>query len=785
MGDEDQRDPTLPSLEGLSSGGHPFSIPWSHDVGVLLGGFKSSWVTRREGPWVGKGAFDTSGMQMTAIIPDTQGGSTSYKDAITTSTAVSNDHLSASLGITVGYPFLNASVTGEYDRTVLESHNAIRASLNASCRLGRIVLDQPPLLSMAAQTVLLEQGSQRFAEIYGDYYVAGYELGADAGASLFARTDSKSSEETLVITVTVKVLFSKMTLPPYTKKWQSSQSSSSICFAGYNTLGSSKKSIEAKDLSPMGLSELQITSAAYLDKVKALDPTARGELERLGLQDGQSISLSKCSEICGSGLVVQLLLAPNSKLIMAPPRYPVSTQWVTFPTDIESSVMIRWTENKLEGHQALYYKARCYWGDLPPSVENQRNDKNGQIDNDNPVVLPTSSGDINLVGVTTIYIAQEYIEKGYAGGLVKKYHIHDLAKAANKGKQVPPWVTMRLDAHFHYGQDGKNQNLRRWIVYHPSIIRGVPPPAMHQHRFTGLPKIEWLSAAAADAYEIGADTTTGIQAGAFLASKLGAKAIDMMASKFGDPLHQFLSQKEAHTVMYASTEKLKLTGNDGDLPPRIKQLIAVQIWEVQKIILDIKEAEKLNLEIEEAERQFQKVAKDYFLKNKTDVALLHKTLAADLERSPEQQADENARIASLPATIDVLNTSVQSLVRNVTITATFNAEVAPRHARVLINTNRPLVDRLRSPQDFKDEAFAGDRNNPLVDILNNGGQARSGQLNPGNNQSTQGSGRLNNNTSNAISRQINQGTQQNTQPSGYDGLLGRTVVLPSIVRKQT
>ncbi|CAG9982475.1 unnamed protein product [Clonostachys byssicola] len=736
MDDDDQRDPTLPSLEGLSGGGHPFSIPWSHDVRVLLGGFKSSWVTRIEGPWVGKGAFDTSDVQIHTVIPDTQGGSTSYKDAITTSTAVSNDHLSASLGITVGYPFLNASVTGEYDRTVMESHNAVRASLNASCRLGRIVLDQPPLLSMAAQTVLLEQGSQRFAEIYGDYYVAGYELGADAGASLFARTDSKSSEETLVVTVTVKVLFAKKKLPPYTKKWQSSQSSSSICFAGYNTLGSSKKSLEARDLSPMGLSALQSTSAAYLDKVRALDPTARGELERLGLRDGQSISLSKCSEICESGLVVQLLLAPyarltqyieleleagqalrpssvpsNSNLIMAPPPYPVSTQWVTFPTDIETSVLIKWTENKLEARQALYYKARCYWGDLKEQSDQQR-----AVDNDNPVVLPTSSGDISLVGVTTIYIAQEYAEKGYAGGLVKKYHIHDLAKAANGGKQVPPWVTMRLDAHFHYGQDGKNQNLRRWIVYHPSIIRGAPPPAMHQHRFTGLPKIEWLNAVASDASDIGAGTNAGIQAGAYLGSKIGAKAIDMMASKFGDPLHQFLSQKEAHTVMYASMEKLNLTGKNGELPPRTKQLIAVQIWEVQKIILDIKEAEKLDLELEKAERQFQKDAKDYFRNNKSDVALLHKTFAAEVKRDAEQQAEEDARIASLPATIAALNSPVQSLLLNVSNTATVSAKDASDLDLTLglINMNRRLADRVRNPQDFENDVYAGNQNNPLL-----------------------------------------------------------------------
>lgn len=144
--------------------------------------------------------------------------------------------------------------------------------------------------------------------------MAGYELGADAGATLTARTDSKESEETLVLTITVKLLFFEESLPPIVKTSKSSESASSIRFIGYNTLGNNKKSIEAKDLSPSGLSSLQKTSTAFLQDIGALQVTARKELKRLGLKNGQPMSLSQCADVCRSGLVVQLLLAPFARL---------------------------------------------------------------------------------------------------------------------------------------------------------------------------------------------------------------------------------------------------------------------------------------------------------------------------------------------------------------------------------------------------------------------------------------------------------------------------------------
>lgn len=131
MADADGPDPTQPSLEGFSAGGHSFSIPWSHDVRVLLCGFQTSKMKKTAGPWVASHtAFDTSAIDMTSIIPDTQGGSTSYKDGLSTSSTTSYDHLSASLGITIGYPFLSGSVTGEYDKTVMDSRNVCGSNMN-------------------------------------------------------------------------------------------------------------------------------------------------------------------------------------------------------------------------------------------------------------------------------------------------------------------------------------------------------------------------------------------------------------------------------------------------------------------------------------------------------------------------------------------------------------------------------------------------------------------------------------------------------------------------------
>jgi hypothetical protein len=126
-------DPTRPRLEHATKAGHPFSIGWSREVRCILAGLDSTRLMNPGGPWVIESPFDMSQTRLCAIVPDSLGdgglsSSGHYRDGMSTTSTSGTDHLSASLGITVGYPFLNASVTGKYDKRVTENRNVSSSS---------------------------------------------------------------------------------------------------------------------------------------------------------------------------------------------------------------------------------------------------------------------------------------------------------------------------------------------------------------------------------------------------------------------------------------------------------------------------------------------------------------------------------------------------------------------------------------------------------------------------------------------------------------------------------
>ncbi len=123
-------DPTSPSLESTATAGHPFALPWSREVRAILAGLDSDRLKDPAGPWVLESPFDLRLAQLIAVIPDsirdgTNGLSTAghYRDGLSTTSESSKEHFSASLGVTIGYPFLNASVSAKYDRQVAEDKN--------------------------------------------------------------------------------------------------------------------------------------------------------------------------------------------------------------------------------------------------------------------------------------------------------------------------------------------------------------------------------------------------------------------------------------------------------------------------------------------------------------------------------------------------------------------------------------------------------------------------------------------------------------------------------------
>lgn len=117
---DDNEDPTRPSLEGLTGAGYAFALPWRRENVTLLTGFDSTKVKDEGGPWKMSTPFESSKLRMSVIIPDTKGGTATYREALSSQYGSQSEHISASLGLTIGYPFLNANVTAEYDRHVVE-----------------------------------------------------------------------------------------------------------------------------------------------------------------------------------------------------------------------------------------------------------------------------------------------------------------------------------------------------------------------------------------------------------------------------------------------------------------------------------------------------------------------------------------------------------------------------------------------------------------------------------------------------------------------------------------
>jgi len=175
------------------------------------------------------------------------------------------------------------------------------------------LLDDQPRLTLAALQVLRHKGMKQFQQTYGDFYVYGYELGADAGATLNATTKMSSMSETLELTVTVKVLFVKASATFSTSK-TSFDSSSAMSFCGYSTLDNHQLAIASVTLSEAEQRALKEAAGCFLDKVQSLEGRARAKLKSMHLEDGQILPLSACVELCQSGLVVQLLLAPFARL---------------------------------------------------------------------------------------------------------------------------------------------------------------------------------------------------------------------------------------------------------------------------------------------------------------------------------------------------------------------------------------------------------------------------------------------------------------------------------------
>ncbi|KAI0965327.1 hypothetical protein F4678DRAFT_467666 [Xylaria arbuscula] len=194
-----------PTLSDHAEAGMPLWVPWMRQE-IAMGTGMNSALLKTENPWVSLSPFEFGTKEAKWIVYDgkTDGKST-FRETESDSHSSTVDHYSGSLGVTVGCPFLKANVTGSYDKTVNTTTNSHKMSRSSFCHDGTVKFLRDPPLSYSARHLLTEaQGEELFRHKYGDYYVAGFTLGGEAGAFISVDSGSRDEVNTTSITVSVK-----------------------------------------------------------------------------------------------------------------------------------------------------------------------------------------------------------------------------------------------------------------------------------------------------------------------------------------------------------------------------------------------------------------------------------------------------------------------------------------------------------------------------------------------------------------------------------------------------
>lgn len=169
----------------------------------------------------------------------------------------------------------------------------------------------PPLSDEAITCLKYGGGLETFKEIYGDYYVAGYHLGADTGLMLSEGRTTSSTVERLSAKVTVTVLFCE---EEHTEEKFFTESSSDSTFqiSAFDTL--EDLHLSEVRIGAEGLENLRKSAADIQSMAARLSSRVASKIEQVGLPEGERLNLEICKKLSKSGLVVQLILLPVETL---------------------------------------------------------------------------------------------------------------------------------------------------------------------------------------------------------------------------------------------------------------------------------------------------------------------------------------------------------------------------------------------------------------------------------------------------------------------------------------
>lgn len=115
-------DPNRISLRTSVDQREPIVLPWCKGSVFFGNGFNSDLALNNEFPWMGQTAF--AELHRASFLVDTKCQAATFRECSSSASKASTEHMSGSLGVTIGCDYLNANVTGSFDESTSKNEEA-------------------------------------------------------------------------------------------------------------------------------------------------------------------------------------------------------------------------------------------------------------------------------------------------------------------------------------------------------------------------------------------------------------------------------------------------------------------------------------------------------------------------------------------------------------------------------------------------------------------------------------------------------------------------------------
>ncbi|KAJ5646744.1 hypothetical protein N7490_003116 [Penicillium lividum] len=313
--DPETFNPLIPRVTQQAIARTPIWLPWQARVLPLGMFFRSGATAELDGseyPFASESAFDVESLSSASVRFTTDDDSGRFRSSEAMSSSASMDHLSVSVGAGVDLGFLEASVSVNYDRNVLQNRDSNKASVTTSYRAGTVAFSRPPELSEDAFRILQKEGMEVFKAEFGDYYVGGYRIGGDTSVLFTTDASRRSEVETKRVSISVDSLFGD-----YHEEDATSLSSSEENFEVHISAYSTLEQLLIMETVQAGTPRFQ----TVLEQGRGIHRRSQDlrncvalVLQELGVRSGKRVTPQQCSRLCEHALVVELVLMPVETL---------------------------------------------------------------------------------------------------------------------------------------------------------------------------------------------------------------------------------------------------------------------------------------------------------------------------------------------------------------------------------------------------------------------------------------------------------------------------------------